>query len=250
MKRNVFIIAVLLCFTVLAYCQKTKSVTTKSESRGIKVKEITEVLKSDNTVKNGIYELWNNSKLICEGKYKNGKKDNQWISYSRNNIIVARRWYSEGTRSGQWGFFDREGNPDWTYDFDQKTATYFQHHEDDKNEYMYQESNGEWKKGKLDVNPLALIGKNEWLVYLNSNLRYPIEAQDKGEQGTVLVTIIVDENGESQDYSIYKSASPSLDEEALYMVKNFKYEFIPAEKDGKKVKVQYRIPISFHLEYN
>ena len=60
--------------------------------------------------------------------------------------------------------------------------------------------------------------------------------------------VTVDENGDAIDYSISPESSYSLlGEEALRMVKFFEPDFLPAEKDGKKVKVKVPIFVQFRL---
>lgn len=60
--------------------------------------------------------------------------------------------------------------------------------------------------------------------------------------------MVVGENGNVTDYGVIQSAAPSLDAEALRVAKLFPHEFVPAEKDGKKVKAQFQQPIVFRLE--
>ena len=83
--------------------------------------------------------------------------------------------------------------------------------------------------------------------FLNGNFKYPEEAQEKGLHGKVVVKFVVTENGSIEDIEILRSVDKLLDDEAIRLVKLFP-KWIPAEQDGKAVKVYYQFPVSFVLQ--
>ena len=83
------------------------------------------------------------------------------------------------------------------------------------------------------------------LAALQQKINYPEEAREANEQGRVIVQFVVDEQGNVVDPQIIKGASTSLDQEALRVVKQA--EFSPGTQDGKPVRVQYSLPITFKL---
>jgi periplasmic protein TonB len=93
-----------------------------------------------------------------------------------------------------------------------------------------------------------LVSSYEWQSFLNRTLRYPQDAIDTEAQGTPFVEITIDENGNAIDYAVSKSVHRALDEEAMRVFKIFKPEFVPAEKNGKRVKIKVVLPIVFRLE--
>ena len=84
------------------------------------------------------------------------------------------------------------------------------------------------------------------LRFLNSNIRYPVEAQEKGIQGRVVTSFIVDENGAVTNASVVESADPLLDAEALRVVNSLP-KLKPGKQDGKAVKVMFTLPVVFRL---
>jgi len=213
------------------------------------MKETYYVLKSDETIRQGSYQLLRNSKLITQGYYNNGKKDSLWSSYSSNGFVLARKWYADGTRKGIWEFYSWRGEPVWQYDFSTGKATYQQPPASpDTTTHFYLTADNQWTRTKLDLPPMRLIGPGEWLTFLNRTLRYPDEAVNKEQMGTVIVAVTLDETGNAIDYNIFQSAAPSLDQEALRVIKLSENEYLPAEKDGKKVRSMYLLPIVFKLE--
>ena len=85
---------------------------------------------------------------------------------------------------------------------------------------------------------------NQWLLL---NMKYPVEAMNKKEQGKVIVQFIVSENGEVSEPKIIRSVSPALDEEACRIVLAMP-KWNPGKLKGKPVAVRYMLPITFRLQ--
>lgn len=251
MKHYTLVVLLALAVPVSVFAQEREKVTVKSKTPHTTIKEIYQVLKTDKSVKDGYYKYYRGDKLITEGFYANGSKDSVWKTFGYNkdkDIVVATRWYNHGKRTGKWEFTDSKGLADWSYDFATQTANYIQaRKENDSLRFYSQSENGYWINTAFDRNPIPLYSKSAWVEYLIHNLYYPQKAMDAGEQGIVTVAVLADENGEATDYSILTSPAISLNDAALEIVKGFSPEFIPAQKNGKAVKVQYRIPVAFSL---
>lgn len=78
-------------------------------------------------------------------------------------------------------------------------------------------------------------------------IRYPVYAQEHGIQGKVLVSFIVNENGAISNVRIAKSVHPTLDAEAMHVVRSMP-NWEPGYMGGKAVKVLYTVPINFVLQ--
>jgi len=98
-----------------------------------------------------------------------------------------------------------------------------------------------------DKMPVFPGGETQILNYVTKNLKYPVVEQETGVQGKVEVRFVVDTNGKVKNPKVIRSINPGLDKEALRVV-NTLPDFIPAEKDGKKVNVYCTLPLSFRLE--
>ena len=85
---------------------------------------------------------------------------------------------------------------------------------------------------------------NQWLL---QNMKYPVEAMNKKEQGKVIVQFIVSENGEVSEPKIIRSVSPALDEEACRIVLAMP-KWNPGKLKGKPIAVRYMLPITFRLQ--
>lgn len=90
-------------------------------------------------------------------------------------------------------------------------------------------------------------GMNALYAYLVDNIKYPEKARKKGIEGRVRVKFIIQQDGSVADLKVQKSIDPLLDAEALRVVQNMPH-WIPGEQEGKAVKVQFVLPISFSLQ--
>lgn len=87
---------------------------------------------------------------------------------------------------------------------------------------------------------------NKFQEHLAKNLRYPESAAEKGIQGKVFVSFIIEADGSVTNAKVVKGIDPLLDEEALRVVKTSpKWE--PGKQRGKPVRVHFTFPVSFVL---
>lgn len=99
----------------------------------------------------------------------------------------------------------------------------------------------------VDKMPEFPGGMTGLMQYLSKNIRYPAEAQTKGIQGRVTVAVIINTEGKAVNTSIVRSVDPSLDAEALRVVRTMP-DWVPGTKDGKPVNVKYTFPVTFRLQ--
>lgn len=74
---------------------------------------------------------------------------------------------------------------------------------------------------------------------------YSDEARKAKYQGTVVLWLIVDENGKPRDIKVARSLGMGLDQKAIEAVRRWKFE--PAMKDGRPVAVQINVEVNFRL---
>lgn len=117
--------------------------------------------------------------------------------------------------------------------------------EDPKSYPYFVFKDGSYVEAELDKKPEIIGG----IGALYRNIRYPAYARQHGIQGTVIITVIVNEFGKLEDAFITSRVGGGCDEEALRAVKNAdQLGFAPAELNGLAVKVKYDIPLKFTLQ--
>ena len=100
----------------------------------------------------------------------------------------------------------------------------------------------------VDEMPIFPGGESALRRFIAENIRYPQEAKDNNEQGTVYVKFIVDNTGKVTKPSIVRgSGSDALDEEAIRVVNTIP-DFTPGRQHGQNVAVSLVMPIKFAME--
>lgn len=89
-------------------------------------------------------------------------------------------------------------------------------------------------------------GDSEMLNYFAKNISYPEIAIRAQVEGKVVLTFIVDKNGEIRDVSVAKSIGAGCDEEAMRVLKSMP-RWIPGKQNGKPVITKINIPVVFKL---
>ena len=82
--------------------------------------------------------------------------------------------------------------------------------------------------------------------FLMTNLRYPKVARDNNVQGRVVITFVVEKDGSLSNMKVVRGIGSGCDEEALRVL-SISPAWKPGIQNGKPVKVQYSVPISFTL---
>lgn len=90
-------------------------------------------------------------------------------------------------------------------------------------------------------------GNSALMAYLNSNVKYPVVAQENGVQGRVVVSFVVERDGSISDVNVVRSVDPSLDREAARVVRSMP-KWNPGKQNGSSVRVKYNVPVSFRLQ--
>jgi protein TonB len=83
--------------------------------------------------------------------------------------------------------------------------------------------------------------------YLGTSVDYPVIAQENGIQGRVYVKFVINTDGSVTDVQIARGVDPSLDKEAIRVVKSMP-KWKPGKQRGKAVRVSYTVPINFVLQ--
>jgi TonB family protein len=224
----------LLLFTATE-AQQIKKITESSGGKHNKRTTVYHVLADNPQVKHGFYEESFNGNVTIAGYYKNGLKDSIWNTFYKGRV-TSKKVYKDGQKTGLWESYTREGKPAFSFDFEKNQGK--KHVKDmfpDTTVFLYEMPNGAWEKDPSVILPVKLYTPANWQLFLLQNLRYPQGAIDNNMQGTVIMSVLVNENGDAIDYEIHKSAGAPLDEEGLRLMKLFKPEFVPAVQTGKRI---------------
>lgn len=95
--------------------------------------------------------------------------------------------------------------------------------------------------------PMFPGGYGALMGYLRDNIHYPTVAAENGVQGRVVVGFVVERDGSITDVNILRGVDPSLDREAMRVVKSMP-KWTPGKQNGSAVRVKYQVPVSFRLQ--
>ncbi|MEP6793729.1 MAG: energy transducer TonB [Saprospiraceae bacterium] len=110
--------------------------------------------------------------------------------------------------------------------------------------YIYKD--GMYKEAALTKEPELIGGHSLMETLITLNIRYPDIARQKKIGGTVMVSVVIDADGNLEDAYIHEGIGGGCNDEALRAVRLLDQTgFEPAEIKGKAVTVKYDIPITF-----
>lgn len=95
--------------------------------------------------------------------------------------------------------------------------------------------------------PMFPGGDAALMSYLANNIHYPTVAAENGVQGRVVVGFVVERDGSITDVSVLRGVDPSLDREAMRVVKSMP-RWTPGKQNGSAVRVKYQVPVAFRLQ--
>jgi protein TonB len=83
--------------------------------------------------------------------------------------------------------------------------------------------------------------------YLFKNIRYPAVARENNVQGKVFLTFVVEKDGSLTDIKVLRGIGSGCDEEATRVIKASP-KWKPGMQNGRAVRSQFTVPISFTLQ--
>ncbi|HRZ97434.1 MAG TPA: energy transducer TonB [Paludibacter sp.] len=82
--------------------------------------------------------------------------------------------------------------------------------------------------------------------FLSKNIKYPSIAIETYTQGKVVCQFVINRDGSIVDVEVVRSVDPSLDKEAMRVIKLMP-KWQPGIQNGKPVRVKYYLPVYFKL---
>ncbi len=165
---------------------------------------------------NGYYKAFDDKFIYIneEGKVKNGKRDSTWKGHFKNDGMSFTEEYKDGELVRGTSVSEKGD-----------TVTY------EKTRETWPEYEG---------------GLTALVNYLSHNIKYPTDARRNNIQGMVVLAFVVEKDGSISDIVVSKSVSPSIDQEAIRVLKKMP-KWVPGRQFGRPVRTSYSVPISFTL---
>lgn len=100
---------------------------------------------------------------------------------------------------------------------------------------------------RVETDPAFPGGLGALMSHIAKNQRYPLLAQEKREQGKVVVSFVIEKDGSVGEVNLVQKVSPALDNEAIRVVKTLP-KFTPGKINGRVVRSKMSLPITFRLK--
>lgn len=101
---------------------------------------------------------------------------------------------------------------------------------------------------RLETQPAFKGGDTAFYRFLGQNIRYPSEAAKDRIKGKVVLSFIVEPNGDVRDIEVIKRVAPALDEEAVRIIRLTSGNWIPGTFRALPVRAKYTVPVNFALQ--
>ena len=98
----------------------------------------------------------------------------------------------------------------------------------------------------VEVMPEFQGGQAGWGRYLSKTMKYPSIARENNITGRVIVSFVVEKNGDLSDVKVLRGIGGGCDEEAVRVLKAAP-AWKPGIQNGRPVRVAYTMPIFFQL---
>ena len=89
-------------------------------------------------------------------------------------------------------------------------------------------------------------GMDKLMKFMQENIKYPKEVQERGIQGRVIVQFVINTDGSICDEIVVKSVDPQLDAEAIRLLRSMP-NWKPGKQHGEAVRVKFTLPVVFKL---
>jgi len=170
---------------------------------------------------------------------EDGKLHGAYLYYGLEKMVYDTGMYENGDKIGEWRYYFNSGKPSAVVTYEKGEAV---------NATYWNEDGKEVNAKKQVVNQDATFpgGESEMYAFLGKSLRYPPDARDNDIQGRLYASFIIDENGEIIDIKILRGLYPSIDNEAIRVIKSMP-NWLPGISENRKAKVRYTLPLVFKL---
>lgn len=206
---------------ITPYFDKTSNVEQKANLQSVTPKYFEKVVELNDSLGNHFLDINGNGKFkmladndeIVEGEYTNGLQDKTWKTINLKNKSTYYDDYKNGEYL-QGKTIDSVGN----------IVTY----------------------NKISSMPDMFSGSEDLKYQFSRSLRYPPEARNRGIEGRVVLSFVVEKDGSLSSLKVNRSIGGGCDEEAIRVLKLFP-RWTPGQERGVAKRIQLLMPVEFRL---
>lgn len=185
---------------------------------------------------------WDNSQKKSEGEFSHNKLTGKWITWHENGAKESEGEYFDSKRTGKWNGWHENGNLKHEAEYKNDDLISLLKEFDEDGNFLI-----EYAFLKLLDNYYYdyLISVREFEDFKRKNIKYPEVAKKLDQQVKVILYLYINPNGDVYDVEVLKGASEEIDNEAIRVVKLYKWP--KPIYMGKEVFVWFRTQFKFTL---
>lgn len=180
------------------------------------------------------------TQILTTGQFKSSYRDGKWKFFNDSGeLIDVKKYDSDKTRQEIYG----DGTSrDIFIPYDETIDNLF------LEEYgLPIEIRPETIIDSPDIDAEFPNGTEEMKKFIRKNVKYPISALKKNQEGKVYISFIVELDGSISNQSILRGVCESLDQEAMRLVKSMP-NWNPGMYIGQEVRTKVYLPITFIIQ--
>lgn len=94
------------------------------------------------------------------------------------------------------------------------------------------------------INEISICTENKITDFIRKNTIYPKKARQEHIHGRVILSFVVEKDGNVGDIKVIRGVHELLDQEAIRVLESLP-QFTPGKQQGKEVRVKYNVPFFF-----
>lgn len=247
MKKCLWTVLLVLLVSV-SFAQKSKLTITYYDETWMKVKNkkyatfYQESYTERDTLFVTDFYLDGNKQMV--GQFSDRKEEVKvgfFVFYAKNGSKESEGNFANNKREGGWKYYHPNGTVSALVEY--RSDSIIKAEEFNENGVQLNEND---TLNFADNLPKFSNDPEDLYKFISKKIQYPTWAKRLNIDGKVVIRFVVDKNVDIVDVQLIKSAHPTLDEEALRVVKSMPSWF-PGTHEGKPVCIRYTLPILFKL---
>ncbi|NVO84595.1 energy transducer TonB [Hymenobacter terrestris] len=157
--------------------------------------------------------------------------------------FFERGTLTDGRPTGIWEYYDDKGELTLRMNYDSSRIAYSR---PDTARYLLY-LNDDWQLARPSRAPHYMGSRAKRTADIGKSIRYPVAALQQGQQGEVVISYVVNEQGKTQDYQVVTTPSKECTEAVWTVLKQQPDRWIPAVYQGRPTRAQFLLRVTFAM---
>ncbi|NVO32060.1 energy transducer TonB [Hymenobacter lapidiphilus] len=158
-------------------------------------------------------------------------------------VTYEKGTLTDGRHTGIWEYYDQQGELTLRMNYDSSRIAYSR---PDTARYLLY-LNNDWQLVRPSRAPQYMGSRAKRTADIGKSIRYPVAALQQGQQGEVVISYVVNEQGKTQDYQVVTTPSKECTEAVWAVLKQQPDRWIPAVYQGQPTRAQFLLRVNFAM---